>query len=70
MTTNFEPHECLIYLKSTKIGTHENKAIHSIWHAYSTNDALSNDTKVNDIVTLTSTLKLKIAFWTLLPPRA
>ena len=30
MTTNFEPHECLIYLKSTKIGTHENKAIHSI----------------------------------------
>ena len=37
------------------------------WHAYSTNDALSKDTKVNDLVTLTLTLKLKIAFWTLLP---
>ena len=33
-----------------------------IWHAYSTNDALSNDTKVNDIVTVTLTLMLKIAF--------
>ena len=41
-----------------------------IWHAYSTNDSLSNDTKVNDLVTLTLTLKLKIAFWTLLPPGA
>ena len=30
MTTNFEPHECLIFLQSTKIGTHENKAILSI----------------------------------------
>ena len=39
-------------------------------NAYSTNDALSNDTKVNDIVTLTLTLKLKIAFSTLLPPGA
>ena len=34
-----------------------------IWHAYSTNDARSNDTKVNDLVTLTLTLKLKIAFF-------
>ena len=33
-----------------------------MWHVYSTNDALSNDTKVNDLVTLTLTLKLKIAF--------
>ena len=30
MTTNFEPHECSIFLQSTKIGTQENKAIHSI----------------------------------------
>ena len=30
MTTNFEPHECVIFVQSTKIGTHENKAIHSI----------------------------------------
>ena len=43
------------------------KRLH-IWHAYSTNDSLSNDTKANFIVTLTLTLKLKIAFWTLLPP--
>ena len=41
-----------------------------IWHAYSTNDPLSYDTKVNDLVTLTLALKLKIAFWTLLPPVA
>ena len=33
----------------------------------STNNALSNDTKINDLVTLTLTLKLKIAFSTLLP---
>ena len=26
---NFEPHECVIFVQSTKIGTHENKAIHS-----------------------------------------
>ena len=31
MTTNFEPHECVIFVQSTKIGIHENKAIHSIW---------------------------------------
>ena len=30
MATNFEPHECVISVQSTKIGTHENKAIHSI----------------------------------------
>ena len=29
MATNFEPHECVIFDQSTKIGTHENKAIHS-----------------------------------------
>ena len=25
MATNLEPHECLIFLKSMTIGTHENK---------------------------------------------
>ena len=29
MTTNFEPYKCVIYAQATKIGTHENKAIHS-----------------------------------------
>ena len=27
--TNFEPHECVIFVQSTKMGNHENKAIHS-----------------------------------------
>ena len=36
-----------------------------IWHAYSTNDALSNDTKVNNLVTL----KLKIAFFNFVAAR-
>ena len=31
MATNFEPHECVIFVQSTKIGNHENKAIHSSW---------------------------------------
>ena len=30
ITTYFEPYECVIFLKSTKIGNHENKAVHSI----------------------------------------
>ena len=30
MATNFEPQECVIFVQSTKIGTHENKAIHRI----------------------------------------
>ena len=30
MATDFEPHECVIFVQSTKIGTHENKAIRSI----------------------------------------
>ena len=30
MATNFKPRECVILLLSTKIGTHENKAIHGI----------------------------------------
>ena len=30
MATNFESHECVIFIQSTKIGTHQNKAIHSI----------------------------------------
>ena len=30
MATNFEPHKLLIFVQSTKIGTHEIKAIHSI----------------------------------------
>ena len=29
MATNFEPHDCVVFVQSTKIGTHENKAIHS-----------------------------------------
>ena len=29
MATNFEPHECVIFVQSPKIGTHKNKAIHS-----------------------------------------
>ena len=29
MATNFEPHELVIFVQSTKIGVHENKAIHS-----------------------------------------
>ena len=28
IATNFEPHECIIFAQSTKIGTHENKAMH------------------------------------------
>ena len=28
--TKFEPHECVIFFQSMKIGTYENKAIHSI----------------------------------------
>ena len=30
MATNFEPNECLIFLQSTKIGTHENKQNYGI----------------------------------------
>ena len=29
MTTNFEPHEYVTFAQTTKIGTHEYKAIHS-----------------------------------------
>ena len=32
MATNFEPEECMIFIHSTKIGTHENKGIHSKWY--------------------------------------
>ena len=45
------------------------KILHS-WHAYSTSYTHSNDTKVNDLVTLTLTLKLKLASWTSLLPGA
>ena len=31
MAMNFEPYECVNFAQSTIIGTHENKAIHSIW---------------------------------------
>ena len=31
MSTNFELHEYVIFGQSTKYGTHENKAIHSIY---------------------------------------
>ena len=27
IATNFEPHECVIFVQTTKIGAHENKAI-------------------------------------------
>ena len=30
IATNFEPQGCVIFVQSTKIGTHENKAIHSM----------------------------------------
>ena len=30
MTMNFEPHKYVTFTQITKIGTHENKAIHSI----------------------------------------
>ena len=30
MAMNFEPNECVIFVQSMKIGTHENKAIQSI----------------------------------------
>ena len=30
MATNFKPNECEIFVQSMKIGTQENKAIHSI----------------------------------------
>ena len=36
--------------------------LHYIWQAYSTNDSLLNDTKVNDLVTLTLTLTLRNNF--------
>ena len=29
MATNFEPHEWVIFIQSTTIGTHKNNAIHS-----------------------------------------
>ena len=31
MATNFESHECVIFVQSTKIGSHENEAIHSMY---------------------------------------
>ena len=30
MAMNFEPNECVNFIQSTKIGTHENKVIHSM----------------------------------------
>ena len=36
MSTNFEPNEYFIFGQSTKIGTHENKAIHSMLHLANT----------------------------------
>ena len=46
-----------MYFRDSSVHSGRNR-LH-IWHAYST-----KDTKVNDLVTLTLTLKLKIAFWT------
>ena len=51
---------CLVYLSVVKFSpslqllNHKRKILHS-WHTYSTNDALSNDAKVNDILNLTVT---------------
>ena len=40
MAMNFEPHECIILVHSTKNGTHENKAIHSTSFMYMDNSLL------------------------------
>ena len=32
MPKNFEPHECVIFVQSTKIGAHENKSIYNFNH--------------------------------------
>ena len=57
------PFVCLLSTLSLAI-TFEPQEIERlhIWHAYWTNDALSKDTKVNDLLTLTLTFVLKIAF--------
>ena len=34
MARNFEPHEYVIFVQSKKMGTHENKAIHSNQNLY------------------------------------
>ena len=34
MARNLEPHECVNFVQSTKIGTHENKSILSIYDYY------------------------------------
>ena len=31
---NCLPHKCVLFAQSTKIGKHDNKAIHSNWHAH------------------------------------
>ena len=33
IATNSEPHELVIFVQSTKIGTQENKAIHSTYYS-------------------------------------
>ena len=35
MATNFDPQECVVFIQSKKIGTHENKAIHSKLNVFS-----------------------------------
>ena len=45
MPTNFESHECVIFVQSTKIGTQENKAIHSIFY-WEGEVSISNKPKV------------------------
>ena len=52
MATNFEPHECAIFVQSTKIGTHENKAIHS--------SNFDKDSNFGSIWTVVLTLKIWI----------
>ena len=33
MAPNFEPNEYVTFVKSKKVGAHENKGIHSIWNS-------------------------------------
>ena len=48
IATNFEPHEYIIVVQSTKTGTHENKAIHSKTYSLFGLENIFNNTKVND----------------------
>ena len=59
LATNFEPHEYVIFVQSTKIGTNENKAIHSniIWF----NPICSNGSKCSNYYKRVATALQSIA---------